>query len=169
MKFKLLFALLFFSIAPIANAVDLVPGTVLVSRNIKEEDNTSPGYWNHLAIYVGNGQLVESQADSGVILTSWQTYWSRPYSEIAYRLPISSKVGLDASERAKKLVGLPYATYSSFVGGLGETRQALGLNCVSVTEISYKLRNLNVPDRIFCPIDSLGPGRYFRSQRLSGY
>ena len=123
-------------------------GTVLVSRNADERENTSPGYWNHTAVYIGNQQIVESQAGQGVILTSVDEFLSRQYSRIIALAPRDALAGEQAAQRAQRLVGLRHAPGSSFFPFQGPLRQRMGLNCVSIVEISWQAR-FNIPDQAF--------------------
>lgn len=123
-------------------------GTVLVSRNPRELDNTTPGYWNHLAIYLGNYQLVEAQAGQGVIQTSNRDYNARGC--LWYPLfPRDTVVGQEAARFAQTLVGLPYRADASLLGDRDPVR---GVNCVSVVRLSYehalgyRLPELKLPD-----------------------
>lgn len=75
-------------------------GAVLVSRNLDEAENTSPGYWNHLAIHVGMNSVVESQADKGVIKTKLSVYSSRPYAPILVLSPLDAKIGAQAAGKS---------------------------------------------------------------------
>lgn len=124
-------------------------GTVLVSRNWREWDNTSFGYWNHLAIYVGNQQVVESQEPHGVVLTSLVEYWARPYSRIVAVVPDNGFAGTVAASRAKTMLGMPWRPYVSVGPGILTIRTHSGANCVSVIEEAYRMRNLDWPDRMF--------------------
>jgi hypothetical protein len=122
-------------------------GTVLISRNVDESLNTSPGHWNHLAIYVGEGSIVESQEGKGVILTPLVEYVERKY-EWAAIYPVDPEVGKRAAEAAKELVGLPYRKL-----GTGMRRVKQGLNCVGtivVAEskaIGRKVSGFRIPDQ----------------------
>lgn len=110
-------------------------GTVLISRNNDERLNTSPGYFNHLAVYVGNGIVVESQEGQGVIETSLRDYKRRDYSWAAI-YPKDREVGALAAEKALKLVGVPHRRISSL---FRRPRKAQwGMNCVSVIRSAYE-------------------------------
>ncbi len=110
-------------------------GTVLVSRNTDPKLNTSPGIENHLAIYVGGGQIVESQKDQGgVISTPFETYLARDYIWFPM-FPIDGLTGVRAATQAKTLIGMPYSELSSLL--LVDPKDAPGLNCVSVVRVSY--------------------------------
>lgn len=102
-------------------------GTVLISRNLDEIENTSPGYWNHCAIYVGGPIIIESQMNEGVIKTYLDTYMARAYTWFALT-PIDSAVGLLAAEKANTLLGLPYRKLSSLWRRVRNEER--GMNCV---------------------------------------
>ena len=128
----------------------LPAGTVLISRNSAESDNTAPGYWNHLAICAGS-VVIESRQEVGVVATPLNVYLIRPYSRILVLRPSSLVRGQTAAQRALALLGTPYAPLSSLVhgvGGNGPLRLKLGLNCVSVVEECYRLPRLNIPDNV---------------------
>ena len=128
----------------------LPAGTVLISRNVNEQDNTTPGYWNHLAICAGN-VVIESQEGVGVVGTPVNAFLARPYARITARPPVSPVLGQKAAYRVLGLVGTPYAPYSSVfhgLGGNGPARLRLGLNCVSLVEEGYRLPGINRPDGV---------------------
>ena len=122
-------------------------GTVLVSRNKDEKDNTSPGYWNHLAVYVGDGCVVESQAKTGVVKTTLAEYRKRDYNWFPL-FPRDAKVGERAAKKAIKLIGTPYHQRSSIRRHIPKK----GANCVSVVKEIYfgqqPFRKLTKPDDI---------------------
>jgi uncharacterized protein YycO len=134
-----------------ATYVEWPAGTVLVSRNKDEDQNTSPGFENHLALYIGNGIIVESQADVGVIQTPFEVYKARAYDWFPM-FPVDLNVGQRAADRAKTLVGIPYRRLSSLMPE--ERIEERGLNCVSVIRVSYvyaighSLPKLKIPDDI---------------------
>ncbi len=126
-------------------------GTVLVSRNKDEAKNKTPGFENHLAMYLGKGVLVESQEKLGVVQVSFEQYKSRHYDWFPL-FPLQESIGQRAADKAKTLVGIPYRKLSSlFPEELIEER---GLNCVSVIRVSYvyalghPLPDLKLPDDI---------------------
>ena len=47
------------------------PGDVYITRNLEEHEggpgNATPGHWNHTAIYIGNGVIIEAQDALGVV------------------------------------------------------------------------------------------------------
>lgn len=124
------------------------PGTVLISRNTDERENRSPGYWNHLALYVGNLEVIESQEGLGVIRTPTQQFLDRSYSKIQAFVPRDEGTAVLAIRRAERLVGIRYAPMSSLLpfnrGIIGG-----GMNCVSPIETACMIRGLNIPDNMF--------------------
>lgn len=118
-------------------------GTTLISRNFNEEDNTTPGFWNHVAIWIGNGRIVESQRGKGVILTALDDWQARP---ILWRplipRPQFFERGIQAANTACTLVGRPW-------GPLSSVRRKIRsrLSCVSVWELSWEV-NVSWPDDI---------------------
>lgn len=99
-------------------------GTVLISRNTNETDNTSPGYWNHCAIYIGDDTIIEAQEGQGVIRTLYAEYIVRAYTWFGL-IPIDLNIGMRAADKAKTLVGLPYRKLSSVF-----LHAHHGMNCV---------------------------------------
>jgi uncharacterized protein YycO len=135
----------------VAPAQQLPAGAILVSRYLEERKNTSPGFWNHLAIYVGNGWIVESVAGRGVIYTRYEEYLNRPkVRDVMYFR--DSAAGQRAALRAQSMVGIPYRTISSiFLFPRADWR---GLNCDSVIRNAASAaygRNLQIrfPDDVY--------------------
>jgi hypothetical protein len=133
---------------------NLPAGSILLSRNRDERENTSPGYWNHLAIVDTTGDVIEDQAEQGgVIRTLVVDYLSRDYGRILVYQPLDMATGERAAARAETLVGLPHRTVSSLRRRFPPRARQRGLNCVSVIEIAYgpedrQIRRLKVPDGI---------------------
>jgi len=160
-EFLLCIVVLVWSLAcATAHGQELLRGTVFVSRNANEAENTSPGHWNHLAIYVGNGVVVESQGGivehgqgRGVIRTSLLDFLSRNYSQILALEPVDPVVGARAALFAEALVGLPFRKWSSLPGVDRPRAMQKGINCDSVVRYTYRqasgerLRRLRIPDR----------------------
>lgn len=97
-----------------ACAHDWPAGSVLCSRNSNESENATPaGSINHLAIYVGQGWLVEAQESRGVIFTRLSDYKARPYYPPGILFPRIKEVGERAAAIAKTHVGRPYRHLSS--------------------------------------------------------
>lgn len=125
-------------------------GTVFVCRNLDESLNTSPGYWNHLAILVNADTVVESQQSQGVIETPLSAFYQRGYN-LGVIFPRSKEMGEMAAKFAKQEVGRPYGKISS----IGPFWRFGRRNCVSVIERVYaraaqKLKLIGVwkPDKI---------------------
>lgn len=128
-----------------ACGAELAPGTILVSRNANEADNTSPGFWNHLAIVAGANEVIESQAGQGVIRTPLAVYMARPYRPILALKPLDCQAGQRAAARADELVGLPHRALSSLFVFNGQPRRKIGVNCVTAAlEIPYAGEALGV-------------------------
>lgn len=131
----------------------LPDGTVLQTRNADERENTSPGYFNHLAI-LSDGWVIEAQQGCGVIQTSYQDFLARAYSQIRAFEPVNLEVGDYAGEVAETLIGLPYAPYHSSLlpGDQPLLMNMRGVNCIPVVRYSYRhasgecLRELRIPD-----------------------
>jgi len=110
-------------------------GDIFITRNLKEEDNTSPGYWNHCAIYIGNKLILEAQEDPGKIISTPYDVFYNTYPKImVYRHPKES-VGLIASNHAKQLIGTEYWGMASIFRWL--RKPSRGENCVSLVRRSY--------------------------------
>jgi len=137
---------------------DPPPGTVLVSRNLDPRLNGNWGEWNHLAMCLGNGCIVESQIGIGVIATPLASYMARPYQWFPL-YPTNPEIGKRAATCAQWQVGRNYRQGSSLPlvprivpWALG--RDPNGLNCVSLVSQSYAsagcpwLLSMRVPDDI---------------------
>lgn len=132
-------------------------GTVIYSRNLNESFNKTPGCVNHLAIIVGDNQVVEAQEDldgkSGVILSSIADFKSRHY-QFGYLYPKDKQVGIKAAETAKTLVGKKYAKLTSIRPKLSNNIRSRKMNCVTVINVSYSKAlgtdvKMAIPDDIF--------------------
>ena len=55
------------------------PGDLFLTRNVgtTEEQNESPGYFNHAAIYVGDNIVVEAQLGKGVLKINLAEFQNR--------------------------------------------------------------------------------------------
>lgn len=128
-------------------------GSLFISRNTNEADNTSPGYWNHLAIWLGNGQIGESQVGQGTIVTPLDDYLARPYT---YGVLIPRQKYLIAGEMAagiaKRLIGKRYGKLSSY----RPRQQTNRMNCVTYA--------YGVPWRM--SLRQLFPGERFGNVRI---
>lgn len=132
--------------------MELQPGDILLTRNPREEDNSSPGYINHAAIYIGNDKVVESQEGSGVIISPLDEFTSR-YNYIIvvrYRGAYNSSAAKIAEVAASKQV--PYWKLASVFVFMRSWER--GENCVSLARRcfmqTYKIdRKWRVPDDIY--------------------
>jgi hypothetical protein len=135
---------------------ELPAGTVLVSRNANEAENTTPGHWNHLAIVVGE-ELIESQEGKGIIRTTLAEYLSRPYAQpILALLPCDRAVGERAATKAATFVGQPYGKLGSILRGPARRMsrgEKVAANCVVPIKAAYwqedrRTRRVWFPDHI---------------------
>lgn len=151
-----------------AVGAELVPGAVLVSRNISEAENSSPGHMNHLAIAISPTEVVESQAGIGVQKITLADYLKRNYETPYVLLPKDRAVGERAATKAATFVGTKFAKASSIFRRQNERR---GMNCVGVIKASYfdahrKVRTIKIPDDIWKLKEVFEPAR--RLERPSG-
>lgn len=111
------------------------PGDIFLTRNIgiDETENKTFGFWNHSAIYVGNGHIIEAQEGLGVIKVKETNFKARYPVYIALRHKTLD--GQKAADFAQTLLGLPYRKISSIF--VLPRRAETGLNCVSVIRLSY--------------------------------
>ena len=109
-------------------------GDVLVTRNLREEDNTSPGVWNHVALYAGDGDVIEAQAVPNMVITSGLYEFLARYPSILVLRPRCANVQM-AVDEAYKLVGRPYRKIASAFRFLRRAHR--GENCVSVLRKSF--------------------------------
>ena len=136
-------------------AIAYPPGTIMVSRNSDERQNTSPGYFNHTAIVVSDTEIVESQEGQGIIRMPLAAYLARQYSRILAFKPRDTVAGLRAAKRAEQLVGRQYGNASSLLLGRGILAQRA--NCITAAvEISWgpehrACRWIVKPDGMFRP------------------
>ena len=125
---------------------DLQIGDILLTRNAGGEDqNRSPGWYNHAAITTAAG-IVEAQmhvvngkwsddksAPGGVILSESQEFWDRYPIILVRRLP-GLGVGEKAAEKAQEFIGTPYWRIPRLFRGLRNLER--GVNCVVVVRAS---------------------------------
>jgi uncharacterized protein YycO len=130
----------------------MIAGTVLISRNNDESLNTSPGHWNHCAIYVGGGRIIHSLRDQGVVETVYGEWLAYDCTWVSL-IPIDVSVGYKAAFKATQLVGLPYRMLSSvFLRARNLNR---GINCVdAAVRVPYEyalgksLSSIHWPDHV---------------------
>lgn len=134
------------------------PGTKFLTRNLL--DNQTPGYWNHCALHVGGGWIVESQVGYGVINSRYEEF-SRRYPQGAWYYPPSIEQGRREAAVAQTFVGRPYRRASSLAPLLVPPIVPTllhgtpdGMNCTSVIKdageavIGRPLIGLRIPDNI---------------------
>lgn len=106
-------------------------GDIFLTRNMGDdgEDNPSPGYFNHCAIYIGDNQIIEAQLMFGVVKVELAKFQRRYPAYVVLR---SNTIdGAKAVEFAKNtLLGKPYRKIASIF--LYPRHSDLGENCVSV-------------------------------------
>jgi len=114
-------------------------GDLLVTRNEHEEDNSSPGYWNHVAIYVGGVWIVEAQIEPDAVITSkWKEFYARyPRIRLLRLKGVAEARRMSISENARKLVGSKYWRLASLTRFF-RRRRSRGENCVSTVRRAYK-------------------------------
>ncbi len=114
----------------------LAQGDILLTRNWDKRDNTTPGYWNHAAVYIGNDKVVESQVRQGVIVTSLDVFWAR-YPRIRVVRPL--KQTLMTAERMTRMAnqfrGVKYRKIATIGPRLKRYRRSE--NCVSLVRKCY--------------------------------
>ena len=137
-------------------------GDIFLTRNAREEDNNSPGRWNHVALYAGNYQVVEAQEAPNQVIVSDMSEFLNRYPEIlilriitvgqiyqSHDVPIDEIVKdnllleyltgtypIDMVREARKLIGKPYRKIASIFKFMrGSWR---GENCVSLVRKSFK-------------------------------
>lgn len=130
------------------------PGDLLVTRNSDEVGNASPGYWNHVSMYVGGGPVrggvgrqdriipcivVEAQVEPGKVIESeWGEFYERYPKIVLLRLHAISRDRQKAlALAAHKMVGKPYSRWASLTK-IFRRHRTQGENCVSVNRRIYK-------------------------------
>lgn len=95
-----------------ANTLEVKPGDILLTRNAGgEENNESPGYYNHTAIIAPLNWVIEAQRtpDSVIAVPIWP-FFDR-YPEILVLRCNNATVAQRTAEIATKYVGRTYDTY----------------------------------------------------------
>ncbi len=106
-------------------------GDIFLTRNMGDdgENNPSPGYFNHTAIYIGDNQVVEAQLLFGVVKVDLKRFQERYPAYVVLRHQTMD--GAKAVEFAKNtLLGKPYRKIASIFNI--PRHSELGENCVSV-------------------------------------
>lgn len=123
--------------------MNLEIGDILLTRNEggDEVENPTPGYYNHAAIYIGDGKIIEAKAhvrdgkwssnkeDPGAVILADEEEFFKRYPIIR----ILRNPKLDASlinNYAKNLVGMPYRSLASIF--IIPRKAKKGVNCVSL-------------------------------------
>jgi len=133
----------------------ILPGQFILTRNLNESDNTSPGYWNHCAICVPDG-IIEAQQDKGVILSNVNEFIKR-YPEMIVLQMTSDKIML------KKMIDRAYSLLDNRYRGIASVfkylrRDYRGENCVSLVRKCY-LAGTNIDPDWLKPDDLLKHGK----------
>lgn len=116
-------------------AINLEVGDVFLTRNDGNDTiNSSPGYWNHSALYIGNDIMMEAQFTYGVIKVLYKNFLER-YPIIAQLRHTNPEIAKKAAEIAKKYVGNSYWKISSIFGNLRNEKR--GDNCVGLVRRCY--------------------------------
>jgi cell wall-associated NlpC family hydrolase len=115
------------------------PGDIFITRNKLDEQNETPGYWNHASIYIGNGLILEAQPEPNAVITSdVQKFYDRyPYVAILrYDNKNWQVLGLNAAVAAQTSQGLVYRKLASMTRFL--RRKDRGENCVSLVRRAWR-------------------------------
>jgi uncharacterized protein YycO len=128
-------------------------GDIFLTRNMGDdgESNSSPGYWNHAAIYVGNNEVVEAQLLFGVIKVKLENFQNRYPAYVVLRHKIMD--GKKAADFAKNiLLGKPYRKFASIF--VVPRHSDAGENCVSVVRKCIwagtgKDPGYQIPDKLY--------------------
>ena len=118
-------------------------GDIFISRWYEDDPNTSPGYWNHCAIYY-NGNVIESLSDMGVVSWSYEEWLPRMQRVIQLRC-FNEVAAENAASYAPTLVGKPYRFIASMFRYLPWWRIKKGLNCVAVVRVAFARAFFNDP------------------------
>lgn len=113
----------------------MVTGDIIVTRNDLEEENTTPGYWNHCALYVGEGWIVEALRDEGVIKRLARELLEETSQHIVMRYAANdNRFKKCMAKYGLYQVGLKYKLISSFRLRVWRAR---GRNCVTVIRYAF--------------------------------
>jgi len=135
---------------------------VLITRNAKEEDNGSPGYWNHLAIYTPLG-VIEAQMPpwNSIICTPLNEFFDRYPKLKVFRLKnIDGYQFTNEKDKVAKsavgMIGKPYKWLASLFPRLKRNR---GDNCVTLLRKVY-LDGINIDLGWKIPDDLVGDAKF---------
>ena len=131
--------------------LEVQAGDIFLTRNAGgDEMNTSPGYFNHAAIYSINYWTVESQQYPNSIIAVPVWHFLNRYPEVLVLRPRNAEIARKTADFALQMVGRKYNKYESI--------RPLWLwhggdNCVSaVRRIYYYITNIDYrwrfPDQI---------------------
>ena len=113
----------------------LQPGDLFLTRNAGEgeENNPTPGHWNHCAVYAGGAQVVEAQSGPGKVITSVLDEFIARYPEIQVLRLVGQNPGsgVAVASASSRLVGRPYSALVSRFARLKRAERK-GENCVTV-------------------------------------
>jgi len=116
-------------------------GNLILTRYKDESKNTSPGYWNHVAIVSNRDSIIESLRDEGVVELNIKDSLVKINSlDIVYRViePFDKQTMEKAGERSIDYLGLDYRFSSSIFKRFGQRRLEKGVNCVTLARLIYK-------------------------------
>jgi uncharacterized protein YycO len=117
--------------------MNIEAGDILLTRHADEAKNTSPGHWNHAAMYVGNNTVVEAQEGPDAVLSvDWPAFYSRYAEVVILRPKMPWQVRDMMAWHAWELVGSTYRKFASIFRFLRGTHR--GENCVSVVRKAFK-------------------------------
>jgi len=115
-----------------------VVGDILITRNANEEDNSSPGYWNHVAIYTRFDVVVEAQVGpAAVIQAEWPEFWNRYPEMRIMRMEMDGATREKLARAAQELVGTTYSRFASLHRAFRRGSRRRGENCVSVVRRAF--------------------------------
>lgn len=115
--------------------LDLRPGDIILTRNVDESLNSTPGYMNHACIVVSQYEVIEAVRDEGVIKTPLSVLLDeRCGKAVLMRYP--GDKNSEVAVYAQKAVGTPYRFISSAFRFL--RREQRGENCVSLVRRSFQ-------------------------------
>jgi len=121
---------------------DFQPGDTLLTRN--EKDNSTPGYWNHCAIYVGDERVVEAQVEPyNRVMYSHIGEFIERYPVIRVLRHSSTNMAVAVATNAILSVDKSYWGIASIFRRLRALKR--GENCVSVVRRAWSLALNNDP------------------------